>query len=122
MLFFGGFGSVLPYFIYLSLMWICVLIGIRGQIKSILGISPLQETKIENVSLIIKQERVADFSFVKIKKQRPAAVIQMGLFLSFDFTDIIDNNFHSFSYPGNQIYAYIIDASGLRAPPQIISI
>lgn len=34
MFYFGGFGSVLPYFLYLSVVWICVLIGFRGQFFS----------------------------------------------------------------------------------------
>ncbi len=35
MVFFGGFGSCFPYLIYLSVIWICVLIGFKGQLSAI---------------------------------------------------------------------------------------
>lgn len=32
MIFFCGFGSILPYILYLIIIWLCVLIGFRGNI------------------------------------------------------------------------------------------
>jgi hypothetical protein len=32
MFFFGGFSSVLPYLAYLAIVWVCVLIGIKGDV------------------------------------------------------------------------------------------
>jgi hypothetical protein len=118
MLFFGGFGSVLPYIVYLSLMWICILIGVRSQLKSIISFRNPQEIKIETATIIVQQDRVAHFFDVKIRKQKPAPVISMGLFLSFDFPPV-ENNFHPVMYHASLICAHIVDACGLRAPPRI---
>lgn len=35
MLFFGGFGSILPYLLYLSVVWICILLGVKGNIRNL---------------------------------------------------------------------------------------
>ena len=35
MFFFGGINSILPFIIYLSLVWICMLIGYSGRVKDI---------------------------------------------------------------------------------------
>jgi hypothetical protein len=35
MLFFGGYSSILPYLLYLSVVWVCVLVGVRGNIWKI---------------------------------------------------------------------------------------
>jgi len=39
MIFFEGFGSLFPYFIYLSLIWICLIFGFRGKIVEILHLT-----------------------------------------------------------------------------------
>jgi hypothetical protein len=119
MLFFGGFGSVLPYIVYLSLMWICILIGVRGHFKSLLGFGHPQENKIESVLLIVQHEQLDHLYNVTIKKQKPGPVVPMAFFLSFDFTPVIENILHPNMYHGSAIYAHIIDACGLRAPPRI---
>lgn len=35
MLFFGGYSSILPYLLYLSVVWICILVGLKGDIGKI---------------------------------------------------------------------------------------
>jgi hypothetical protein len=119
MLFFGSYGSVLPYIVYLSLMWICILIGIRGQFKSFLGFHNVEENKIESVTSIVQHDdRLAHFFEITVKQQTQATVAPMALFLCFGFTPVIDNIFHQSIYHGSPIYAHIIDACGLRAPPK----
>ncbi len=46
MFFFSGFGSLIPYAIYISVVWICVLIGFRSQLFSFF----LSGDKPENIS------------------------------------------------------------------------
>jgi len=47
MFFFSGFGSLIPYAIYISVVWICVLIGFRSQLFSFF----LPGDKPENISV-----------------------------------------------------------------------
>lgn len=35
MLFFAGYGSILPYLLYLSVVWVCILIGVKGDVWKI---------------------------------------------------------------------------------------
>jgi len=101
-------------------MWICILIGIRGQFKSILGIHHRYENKIENVSIFIQQDRAVHFFDVNIKKQNPASIVAMGQFLYFNFAPFIEGIFHPRLCSVSPIYSHIIDACGLRAPPKVI--
>jgi hypothetical protein len=43
MFFFNGFGSVLPYLIYLSLIWICILFGFGQKIRAIVHPQSVEE-------------------------------------------------------------------------------
>jgi hypothetical protein len=38
-MFFEGFGSVFPYIIYLSLIWVCLILGLRTQIFEVIHLS-----------------------------------------------------------------------------------
>jgi hypothetical protein len=40
MMFFEGFSSVFPYIIYLLLIWICLIFGLRTQILEAIHLSP----------------------------------------------------------------------------------
>ena len=64
MLFFGGFGSMIPYLIYLSIVWICVLVGIRGNITNLFRQSTDSELVIEENSQkdFIDENTLAPFS------------------------------------------------------------
>ena len=35
MFFFGGYSTILPYLVYLSIVWVCILIGVKGDIWKI---------------------------------------------------------------------------------------
>jgi hypothetical protein len=39
MIFFEGFGSLIPYTIYLSMIWICLIFGFRTQILEVFHLS-----------------------------------------------------------------------------------
>ena len=43
MLFFGGYSSILPYVLYLSVVWICILVGIKGDIQKIFSNKKMPE-------------------------------------------------------------------------------
>jgi hypothetical protein len=51
MIFFEGFGSLFPYFIYLSLIWICLIFGFRGQIVEILHLTGSKNQAISPTTL-----------------------------------------------------------------------
>jgi hypothetical protein len=60
MMFFEGFGSVFPYIIYLSLIWVCLILGLRTQILEAIRLSYSKNfvnennTKKANDNIVIK--------------------------------------------------------------------
>jgi hypothetical protein len=120
MFFFGGFGSIMPYIVYLSLMWICIIIGVRVPFRNVFGFQPAQELKIETVSVVVHPEEFVHYFDISIKSQKKAHLVSFDYFLSIDFTPIDENILHSGIYHASPLYARIIDASGLRAPPVIL--
>jgi hypothetical protein len=117
MLFFGGFGSVLPYIVYLSAVWICIIIGVRGQFKGLLGFKTPVETKIEAVAVNIQHTEVAHLFELRITKQKPAIHIPFDYFLLHTLISEIHNILPRSIYLVRPLFSHIIDASGLRAPP-----
>jgi hypothetical protein len=118
--FFEGFGSVFPYIVYLSIMWICILIGTKGQIKSILGLQPSIENKIERVSLK-KENLEAVYFFTTSSDKKIAAkneIKENSLHLGNNFT--VQNISYAFYIDTSHIYGQFTDACGLRAPPIIL--
>lgn len=64
MVFFGGFGSMLPYLIYLSIVWVCVLVGMRSNIASLFRQSTTTELIVEEKSQydFLDENTIAPFS------------------------------------------------------------
>jgi hypothetical protein len=51
MFFLGGFNSVLPYLVYLSLLWVLMIIGVQGKISDLWQMHD-KESNYEEVSVI----------------------------------------------------------------------
>ncbi len=60
MLFFGGYSSILPYLLYLSIVWMCIIIGVKGEIwKFVKG-----DTTSEQVIISDSDDNKDDCAFV----------------------------------------------------------
>jgi hypothetical protein len=68
MMFFEGFGSVFPYIIYLSLIWVCLIFGLRTQILEAIRLSYSKNfvnennTKKANDNIVIKYYDYSKYS------------------------------------------------------------
>jgi hypothetical protein len=117
---FGGFSSILPYIGYLSVMWICIIIGVGGQLKNYFGVKDQKLQKTETV--ISKEHCTSEYAcFQRVISEK--SVKSQNLFatdLYFQFRNIIKEHpvFSEGSTP--LVLPQIAIACGLRAPPSII--
>ncbi|MBA7528474.1 hypothetical protein ES705_20660 [subsurface metagenome] len=119
MIFFSGFNTIFPYLIYLSAVWICVLIGFRGQFLSALKINH----EVENISILESEAKILNHNcfVLPAKKEKESFTRYYSSFpriFSYDFQDLLDRSEIRIAFVsliGNQ------DISGhyLRAPPSL---
>ncbi len=81
MIFFSSFGSILPYLLYLSVVWLCILVGFRGNLmmreKSQAGIEKSADLKESAISdhQVYANFRYPDSSKKNNKVEKESALI-----------------------------------------------
>ncbi|MBN1598498.1 MAG: hypothetical protein JW894_09405 [Bacteroidales bacterium] len=117
MFFFSGFSTILPYAVYLSLIWICILIGFRGKL--------LPWHANEQVSAHDMQHQVtidhAEYNILKYKcdiNKADKKFIDHAL----KFCEIFEYSYSLFSFNQIKIFSQgdLISFS-LRGPPMNLS-
>ncbi len=80
MIFFSSFGSILPYLLYLSVVWLCILIGFRGNLmmreKSQAGIEKSADLKQRTIS---DHQVYADFQYSDSSEKNNKVVKESAL-------------------------------------------
>lgn len=118
---FGGFSSILPYIGYLSVMWVCILIGASGQVNKLLGIIT---TPAHTVESTVTEERISSTTilFEKIVINIPRQTEELfAAFLFLPYKILNPDKIPCFGANDNYQLEYAIASCGLRAPPDKIS-
>ena len=118
MFFFGSISTFLPYLIYISVVWICVLIGIRGQIFSTF----LSSNKSKNQSVVESKEEITveNCFILNYHNTEHNTVSQKKSISQKNFFDFYWSETTALNYPilPDKVYQFIrISGNLLRAPP-----
>jgi hypothetical protein len=93
MIFFEGFGSLIPYLIYLSLIWICLIFGFRGQLLEILRLPSSKNQVISPASLKTYDSKIFNY-FETAKSEHQPEKTSTGLNTIKNFTFRFANQFN----------------------------
>ncbi len=117
MFFFSGFGSLIPCTIYISIVWICVLIGYRSQLFSFL----LTGNRAENISVAGAGSENTDQKYYildvnKLKDEIPNSdATGYSTYTNYKKADHFITRI--FILPGRIIQNICVSGNLLRAPP-----
>ena len=116
---FGGFSSILPYIGYLSVMRICIIIGLSGHVNTIFGIFGNRSYSVETT---LCERKCPEQSFyiksLQSEPKKARGLFAASLFSTFQF---IAPPLINYSDVGFKILAEeVIALNGLRAPPPVI--
>jgi hypothetical protein len=117
---FGGFSSIIPYIGYLSVMWVCILIGVSGQYNKISGILHFSTS-----SIITFQEINADYSKTThvFRQEQKVEAFSKRFIPAFGFVQyrkFFPAKFVFFDFPDKTLEPAFYASAGLRAPPSFI--
>jgi hypothetical protein len=122
MIFFEGFGSLFPYIISLSLIWVCLIFGLRGQILEVLHIPTTRKLDISPASLKTNDSGIFhyyDYSKIEHKSEKKLNSISSVNDFNFlsDTNDQISKIFETDTYiPTGYFYHFL-----RRGPPATVS-
>jgi hypothetical protein len=117
MFFFGGFGSLISCTIYISVVWICILIGYRSQLFSFL----LTGNRTENISVAGAGSEIADQKYYvldvnKLKDEIPDSdATGYTAYTNYKKADHFITRI--FLLPGRIMQNVFVTGNLLRAPP-----
>lgn len=115
---FAGFSSIIPYIGYLSIMWVCILIGVGGHVNKLLVIFKGQTEVAETSVIENKNQETANLLKITISKEKiQREIYAAGLFSSYPPEK--DISLQKIFYPVGFLSEGFISSKGLRAPPSI---
>jgi hypothetical protein len=98
MIFFESFGSLFPYLISLSLIWVCLIFGLRGQILEVLHIPTSRKLDISPASLKTNDSRIFQYyHYTQIDHKNEKKIIKINSFQDFNFLTGRKNNIYKIS-------------------------
>ncbi len=119
MFFFGSISTFLPYLIYISVVWICVLIGFRGQFFS--NFLPPNQAKAK--AIVESNENNAEKNcYVLSYKDTEDFISQNKSIIQKRFFDFFRTGISKFKYLvlPDKVYQHVrISGNLLRAPPYL---
>jgi hypothetical protein len=117
---FGGFSSILPYIVYLSVMWVCILIGASGQMNKLLGIIAAPNHSIE--STVREKRNVSNTVFYKkiVKNNSLKSKEAFAAFLFLPVQTVVPDKIIYLDKDKKLSPEHNTVFNGLRAPPCLI--
>ena len=120
MLFLGGLNSILPYIIYLSLIWICLIIGFTGKIGGMVHILVPKVVHTDQTSLQPYDNKVIQyFEYSAKEKQNPEEIISVHEPGKMQIPVTTECNLYSSHDPFLNVL--LLNANWFRGPPKALS-
>lgn len=118
MFFFGGYSSILPYLLYLSVVWVCILVGIKGDIWKIFSSEDTSE------QLIVANDRGNSYEdvFVIIAGKENISYTEKIFHNNYALPEDLlsvknDQKLYWNLFTSNWQHAFKISSRSLRGPP-----
>lgn len=122
MIFFEGFGSLIPYLVYLSLIWACLLFGFRGQIIEMLHLPGSKIQVISPTSLKNTDAQIFQYYINYRQNIQPEKISNFSTRLKeYHFASEFKRNHFHFRYLDSNAAADNYNFSFQRGPPSINS-
>lgn len=120
MFFFGGYSTILPYLVYLSIVWICILIGVKGDIWKVFHSEKTSE------QLLISDDNEAyyniayDISSHYKETDNPEKRVIRFIGLPGNHSQRRNKQIQNHSTCTFNHYSFHLESQHLRGPPEIL--